>query len=67
VRAAATVSAASPIVADARAHTRVFEDFFSAVAGRSAPCCDGPGGRASVALIEAIYESARTHRTVDLA
>jgi predicted dehydrogenase len=62
----ATVSAASPIVADASAHQRVFEDFLRAVEQRTAPCCDGYGGRASVALIEAIYLSARTDRPVEL-
>ena len=63
---AATVSAASPVVADPIAHVRVFEDFLGAVARRAAPCCDGPGGRRSVALIEAIYQSARTNLAVDL-
>jgi len=61
-----TVSAASPIVADASAHQRVFEDFLRAVAHRTAPCCDGPSGRASVAVIEAIYTSARADRPVDV-
>jgi predicted dehydrogenase len=60
------VSAASPIVADASAHQRVFEDFLRAVEQRTAPCCDGHGGRASVALIEAVYLSARTDRPVEL-
>ncbi|HEV3062031.1 MAG TPA: Gfo/Idh/MocA family oxidoreductase [Vicinamibacterales bacterium] len=60
-RHGATASAASPVVADAAAHVRVFEDFLRAVATRSAPCCDGPGGRRSVALINAIYDSARTN------
>ena len=60
----ATVSAASPVVADASAHRRVFEDFIAAVAERRAPCCDGPGGRHSVALVEAIYTSARTHTPI---
>ncbi len=62
----ATVSAASPIVADASAHQRVFEDFLRAVQQHTAPCCDGQGGRASVALIEAIYLSSRTDRPVEL-
>ncbi len=61
-----TVSAASPIVADASAHQRVFEDFIRAVAEGRAPCCDGPGGRQSVALVEAIYTSARTDSPVAL-
>lgn len=60
----ATVSAASPVVADASAHCRVFEDFIAAVAERRAPCCDGAGGRHSVALVEAIYTSARTNSPI---
>ena len=62
----ATLSAASPVVADPAAHIRVFEDFIRAVEGRAAPVCDGPGGRHSVALIEAIYQSARTGQRIDL-
>ena len=65
-RSVATVSAASPVVADASAHQRVFEDFLRAVSQRTAPCCDGRGGRESVALIEAIYTSARTDRPVEI-
>jgi UDP-N-acetyl-2-amino-2-deoxyglucuronate dehydrogenase len=65
-RHGATASAASPVVADAAAHVRVFEDFLRAVATRSAPCCDGPGGRRSVALIDAIYQSARTNLPVNI-
>jgi predicted dehydrogenase len=60
----AAVSAASPVVADASAHRRVFEDFIAAVAERRAPCCDGAGGRHSVALVEAIYTSARTNSPI---
>jgi predicted dehydrogenase len=61
-----TVSAASPVVADASAHTRVFEDFIRAVSTHTAPCCDGGSARRSVALIEAIYTSARTDCPVAL-
>jgi predicted dehydrogenase len=61
-----TVSAASPVVADASAHQRVFEDFLHAVSTRSRPCCDGESGRRSVALIEAIYQSARTNAPIAL-
>jgi predicted dehydrogenase len=64
--AGATVSAASPVVADTSAHERVFEDFLHAVSGRRAPVCDGIEGRRSVALVEAIYESARTNLAVDI-
>ncbi|HEV3139439.1 MAG TPA: Gfo/Idh/MocA family oxidoreductase [Vicinamibacterales bacterium] len=59
---APTASAASPVVADPAAHARVFEDFIRAVAERRAPCCDGSGGRESVRLVEAMYESSRTTR-----
>jgi UDP-N-acetyl-2-amino-2-deoxyglucuronate dehydrogenase len=64
---ASPASASSPVVADASAHQRIFEDFIHAVATRSAPACDGLEGRRSVELVEAIYESARTNRPVDLA
>ena len=61
-----TASAASPVVSDPSAHVRVLEDFMRAVANRTAPCCDGAGARQSVALIEAVYHSARTNLPVNL-
>ena len=64
--APATASASSPVVADAAAHQRVFEDFLHAIATRTAPACDGREGRRSVELVEAIYDSARTDRLVEL-
>ena len=64
---AVTASAASPVVSDPSAHTRVIEDFISAVAARRAPCCDGAGGRRSVALVDAVYQSARTNLPVEIA
>jgi predicted dehydrogenase len=48
------------LVADATPHQRVFEDFIEAVRTGRPPVCDGPDGRRSVALIEAIYRSARS-------
>jgi len=63
---AVTASAASAVVADTTPHVRVFEDFIDAVAQRSAPICDGRSGRASVALIQAIYQSARTNLPVEI-
>ena len=45
-------------VADATPHRRVFEDFIGAVQHGRTPACDGREGRASVAVIEAIYRSA---------
>jgi predicted dehydrogenase len=65
-RVSPTASAASPVVSDASAHVRVFEDFLAAIAGRHAPSCSGESGRHSVRLIEAIYESARTGCAVDV-
>jgi predicted dehydrogenase len=64
--AGVTASAASPVVADPTPHVSVFEDFIGAVARRAAPSCDGPSGRQSVTLIEAIYRSSRSDRPVDL-
>jgi UDP-N-acetyl-2-amino-2-deoxyglucuronate dehydrogenase len=61
------VNASSPVVADVSAHRRVFEDFISAVKEHRAPLCDGVAGRASVALIEAIYRSSTLQVPVDLA
>lgn len=48
------------VVADATGHQRVFEDFLTAIRTNGTPACDAREGRRSVALIEAIYESART-------
>jgi UDP-N-acetyl-2-amino-2-deoxyglucuronate dehydrogenase len=63
---AGSVSAASPVVADASAHQRVFEDFIRAISTRTPPACDGAGGRVSVAVIEAIYQSAATGAPVEM-
>jgi predicted dehydrogenase len=54
------------VVADAGAHTRVFEDFLGAITRDIAPACDGRSGRQSVAVIEAIYASVRSGRPVDV-
>jgi predicted dehydrogenase len=61
-----TASAASPVVSDASAHARVIDDFVRAIEAQRPPACDGREARRSVELIEAIYESARLHRPVDL-
>ena len=55
----AAVNAASPLVSDATPHQRVVENFIAAIrtGGRSA--CDGPEGRRSVVVIDAIYASAK--------
>jgi predicted dehydrogenase len=48
------------VVADASGHQRVFEDFLAAIETDGTPACDAREGRRSVALIEAIYRSARS-------
>jgi UDP-N-acetyl-2-amino-2-deoxyglucuronate dehydrogenase len=62
--AAAPANAASPTVADATPHRRVLEDFIRAIRTSTTPACDGREGRRSVAVVEAIYASARTGQSV---
>jgi UDP-N-acetyl-2-amino-2-deoxyglucuronate dehydrogenase len=61
-----TESAASPVVSDASAHQRIIEDFASAVAQGTPLACDAREGRRSVAIVQAVYEAARTGRAVEL-
>lgn len=49
------------------AHRAQFADFIRAVRTGGEPLVNGEAGRAAVALINAVYESARTGRTVTLA
>jgi UDP-N-acetyl-2-amino-2-deoxyglucuronate dehydrogenase len=49
-------------VADATPHRRVIEDFITAVRTGASPACDAREGRRSVAVIDAIYRSARSGR-----
>jgi len=51
--------AADPAAIDFRAHERQLEDFCRALEEKRAPLVDGPEGRRSVALLAAIYESAK--------
>jgi predicted dehydrogenase len=60
------VNASSPVVADVSAHRLVFEDFIRAVAERRPPLCDGAAGRASIAVIEAIYRSSALQVPVEI-
>jgi predicted dehydrogenase len=52
-------SASSAVVSDYRGHQALFEDFIHAMESGTKPICDGPDGRRSVALVEAIYRAAR--------
>jgi UDP-N-acetyl-2-amino-2-deoxyglucuronate dehydrogenase len=60
----ASGSSTSPVVADASHHRRVFEDFIRAIETNGTPACDAREGRRSVAVVEAIYASARTGEAV---
>jgi predicted dehydrogenase len=59
-------SSSSPIVSDVSGHKRIIEDFVNAVQTNDTPRCDGHEGRRSVVLVEAIYESARTNKPIDV-
>jgi UDP-N-acetyl-2-amino-2-deoxyglucuronate dehydrogenase len=58
-----TAAQSSPVVSDVTPHRRVFEDFVEAIRTNREPACSGVEGRRSVAVVEAIYESARTGRS----
>ena len=60
-------SATSPVVSDVRGHRKILEDFLRAIETNGRPRCDGHEGRRSVELVQAIYESSRTGRSVTLA
>ncbi|MBA3707974.1 MAG: Gfo/Idh/MocA family oxidoreductase [Planctomycetes bacterium] len=53
-------SRAGTAAVDADGHRLVFEDFLAAIASGRPPRCDGSEGRRSIALVEALYESARS-------
>jgi UDP-N-acetyl-2-amino-2-deoxyglucuronate dehydrogenase len=62
----ANAAATSPVVSDIRGHQEILKDFLRAIATNGRPLCDGAEGRRSVALVQAIYESARTGNFVSL-
>jgi predicted dehydrogenase len=57
-------NASSPVVSDVSAHQRIIEDFVDAVRSGRPPVCSGREGRRSVAVVEAIYRSAREARAI---
>ena len=63
---AAAQNAASPTVSDATPHRRILEDFIAAIRDNRTPVCDGREGRRSVAVVEALYASAREERPVKI-
>jgi UDP-N-acetyl-2-amino-2-deoxyglucuronate dehydrogenase len=64
--AAPAANAASPTVSDATPHRRIIEDFLHAIRTSGTPACDGPEGRRSVVVIDAIYVSARSNTPVTI-
>jgi UDP-N-acetyl-2-amino-2-deoxyglucuronate dehydrogenase len=64
--AGAPQNVASPVVSDVSAHRAVFVDFIHAYQHGTTPCCGGREARRSVHLIEAIYESSRTDRPIEV-
>lgn len=62
----AGASASSPVVSDVSGHKRILEDFLRAIETDGKPACDGYEGRRSVELVQAIYESSRTGKSVIL-
>ena len=59
-------NAVSATVSDASAHQRIIEDFVDAIRGGRRPICDGAEGRRSVAVVEAVYRSAREKTPIAL-
>ena len=57
-------NAASAAVSDASAHQRIIEDFVDAIRTGRRPICDAVEGRRSVAVVEAVYRSARENRAI---
>jgi predicted dehydrogenase len=59
-------NATSPVVSNVSGHRQIVEDFIHAMQRNGRPLCDGPEARRSLAVVEAIYESSRSGRAVDL-
>jgi UDP-N-acetyl-2-amino-2-deoxyglucuronate dehydrogenase len=53
-------SASSAAVTDISGHQAILEDFLHAIANNTQPICNGREGRRSLALVESIYNSARS-------
>jgi predicted dehydrogenase len=57
VPADTNASASSAAVTDVRGHQAILENFLHAIEHNGTPLCDGPQGRKSIALIQAIYRA----------
>jgi UDP-N-acetyl-2-amino-2-deoxyglucuronate dehydrogenase len=65
-RTSASGGSSNPAAISHQGHTRQLADFVRAIREGGKPLVDGREGRKAVAIIEAIYESAKTGRTVAL-
>lgn len=57
---------ADPMAISFSGHQKQIEDFIDAIVSHKQPLVDGVEGRKSVAIIEAIYQSAKTQKLVEL-
>ena len=57
-------SGGTAAVVDASPHARIIADFIDSIRTDRPPACDAREGRKSVAIVEAIYQAARTGRMV---
>ena len=58
--------AADPAAIGHKAHAKLFQDVLDAIEEGRKPLVDGYEGRRSVEVIRAVYESAKTGKTVKL-
>src|SRR5262249_19362187 len=65
-RTGASGGASDPAAISHAGHARQLADFFYATETGATPLVDGREGRRSVSIIQGIYESARSGRTVEL-
>jgi len=65
-RAEASSGAAAPMNINAAGHIAAFQDFVAAMREQRAPLIDGSEGRKSIALVQAIYDSARANAPISI-
>ncbi|MDP9338527.1 MAG: Gfo/Idh/MocA family oxidoreductase [Acidobacteriota bacterium] len=59
-------SSSSPVMSDVRGHQTVLEDFLHSIRFDTEPRCNGPEGRRSLALVQAIYTACKTGERVQI-
>ncbi len=61
-----SASASSPVISDLRGHQAVLLDFLRSIREGTEPRCNGPEGRRSLLVVDALYRSARSAEAVSL-